>query len=76
MQGQHLAQAYSIEQRFLTCLMLRPFKTAPHGLVTSNQRIVSLLLLDCSPDNARNHHVIIWYVTAKVVATHSFRTSG
>ena len=64
------ATQISLKQEFTT------FNAALHVVMTSNQKIISLLLLNCSSDNSRNHNVLIWYVTAKEVAIHSLGTSG
>ena len=47
----------TVEQWFSTFLMLRPFNTVPHVVVTSNHKIISLLLHNCNFATVMNYNV-------------------
>ena len=55
------------EQWFSAFLMPWPFNnTVPHVVVTSNHKIILLLLHNCNFATVINHNVNIWYVTQRV----------
>jgi hypothetical protein len=49
----------SIEQWFLTFLMLEPFNIVPHIVVIHNHKIISLLLHNCNFPTVVNRNVNI-----------------
>jgi hypothetical protein len=65
---------------FLAFLMLWPFNTVPHVVVTPNHDIIWLLLHNCNFSTIMNHNINIWYVgyiigNSKGVMTHRLRTA-
>jgi hypothetical protein len=53
----------ALEQRFPTFLMLRPFDTVPHAVVTPNHKIISLKLHNCNFAAVMNQNVNICFLT-------------
>ena len=59
-----------------TFLVLRPFNTVLHLVVTPNHNIISLLLHNCKFATVTNQNVNIYYVTLVGVVTHRLRTAS
>ena len=59
--GEHLSKRKVLEQRFSTFLMLRPFNTVPHVVVTPNHNIISILLHSCHFATVINRSVNVQY---------------
>jgi hypothetical protein len=47
--------------RFSALLMLQPFNTGPHVVLTPHHKIISLLLHNWNFATVLNHNVNIWY---------------
>ena len=54
-----LSHSDPLEQWFSTFLMLRPFNTVPHVVVTPNHEVISLLLYNYDFATVMNHNVEI-----------------
>lgn len=50
-----------LDTGFSAFLILRPFNTVPHVVVTANRKIISLLLYNCNFASVLNCNVNIWY---------------
>jgi hypothetical protein len=50
------------EQWFSVFLMLRPFNTTPHAVVTFNQEIILLIFHTCNLSTVMNHNITICFL--------------
>lgn len=65
-----------IQQCISTFLMLPPFNTVPHIVVTANHNIISLLFQNINFAIIVNCNVDIWFVTLQGAVTRRWRTLG
>jgi hypothetical protein len=70
-----------LEQWLSTFLMLRPFNTVPHVVVTPSHKTISLLLLNWNFATVMNHNINGWYTgyliqNPKGVVAHRLRTTA